>query len=167
MATRYNDPAAPSVTPEKLGKTTSDDDDDSKSESLPTSTPMQDSKESFDMNAFTTALKEVIATASSSQYQHSPAYAFAPGLAGTGLLDMATKFGRGVHHDAMAPLAVKFSLKTPNVTVLLQQLMVRATTSGWDSILTFKVGIKQHSLLQHHGLIDLSDVQAKARSYIH
>lgn len=101
-------------------------------------------------------------------------FARAPALVSPDVLDYSTATGAKIYKAAIAPLTTTFSLKSPDIRVLIEELTLRSNQSGWDSLLQVNIAptgqVPQvpinRSLLKRHGEISYARVQAQALTFI-
>ena len=106
------------------------------------------------------------------QPQAPPAgpFAVSPALAHADILDYTTSAGAKIFSRATEVLPTKFTLKTPNIRVLLNELETRSDTNGWANVLDVDVGPAgqpdMRSLLTDHGRISIGQSSAFSATYI-
>ena len=121
----------------------------------------------LDHQAFANALATALGQ------QNPPAagpFALAPALTTTDVIDYNTAAGAKIFSKASAALPTTFSLEAPNTRVLLEQVLLRGTTYGWDNVLSVPTGPAgnqvNRNMLTHHAQITKEDCLAAATTYI-
>mgnify|MGYP005846595275 CR=1 FL=1 len=100
------------------------------------------------------------------QQPHVAAFARAPALANAGLLDYTQKADAAIFAGATKPLAATFSLRKPNVIVLLEELKEKTNTYGWTDIMRVTSNAVAYNVLDGHGRVTLAESQSHAGTYI-
>lgn len=117
------------------------------------------------------SLKQLVEVKKHQQIKTPAKFALAPALAQTGPLDYESKAGSAIFKAATAQLLSTFSLKAPNVALLLEQMNVRASSCGWSNVLTVVTMIKgiptKVSLLDKHNMIGEDTCVTHAQGYMH
>ena len=98
-------------------------------------------------------------------------FAISPALARTDILDYSTSFGAKIFSKATEPLSSRFSIKKPNIRILLNELQIRSETYGWNELLNINVSGPHQvplfkNMLHTHGQCTLQQIQEDSASYI-
>ena len=98
-------------------------------------------------------------------------FALTPASVNQNVINMSTTHGAKLYKAATEPLKTTFSLDKPNVRVLLEELHIRASASGWDNIFLINIAetgepANVKDLLTQHGQIPISKIQIATRAYL-
>ena len=97
--------------------------------------------------------EEITFVPSMSTTSTTPTFALHPATVTNTVLDYSTSEGIKIYKTNTAALPVKFDLSTSKLCLFLETLRNRATTAGWNPILTFTIGTDSFNLLNEYGLI--------------
>jgi hypothetical protein len=125
-------------------------------------------------NTFATTVAAAVEQILSAQEQQPGnqqiTFAISPALARTNILDYSTGFGAKIFSKATESLPTIFSIRKPNIRILLNELHVRSETYGWNDL--FNINVSPNlipefkNILYTHGQCTLYQVQEKSASYI-
>mmetsp|Transcript_5874 Transcript_5874/g.9022 ORF Transcript_5874/g.9022 Transcript_5874/m.9022 type:complete len:140 (-) Transcript_5874:256-675(-) len=91
------------------------------------------------------------------------AFAITPSLVSTTPIDYSTKAGAAIYEKATQKLEHKFSLAEPNITALITQLKAKATSHGWQTLLTVTDSDgNNNNFLEKYSKISKEEVKAHA-----
>jgi hypothetical protein len=94
-------------------------------------------------------------------------FARTPAQARADLLDYENSAADGkIFAKATAKLETTFSTATPNVTILLAEVLVRAQASSWAALLTMNIGGVALDFLTHYGRITLAELKTHVNLFI-
>jgi hypothetical protein len=94
-------------------------------------------------------------------------FARTPAQARTDLLDYEFSAADGkIFTKATTKLDTTFSTTTPNVTILLAEILVRSQSSSWGALLAMTIGGVALQFLEHYGRVTLAELKTHVNTFI-
>ena len=123
-------------------------------------------------NAVATAVEQILtARGFSGNPSNNVQFAISPALAQPNVLDYSSGTGAKIFSKATEALKTQFSIKTPNMKLLLNELQVRSESFGWNNLFDIRIDDEDgntvtKNLLTTHGQCSIQNIQRECSQYI-
>jgi hypothetical protein len=123
-------------------------------------------------DAVVTAVEQILAARGFSGTQSSNVqFAISPALAQPNVLDYSSGTGAKIFTKVTEALKTPFSIKNPNMKLLLNEIQVRSESFGWNNL--FNITIENEdgnatikNLLTTHGQCSIHHIQRESSQYV-